>query len=71
MLDGVLLVQHMKEYIPEVDPGERVRQTHEVPLHWNKHWRKDVLQKQAWESPCDEGFFTNYTRAFISKPYIT
>ena len=39
----------MKEYFPEEDTGEKLRQTHEGTFHWRRHRREDVLLKQARE----------------------
>jgi hypothetical protein len=49
----------VKECFPEVDTGERLRQTHEGRFCWSRHGREDVLLKQARERPRDEGFFAD------------
>ena len=51
--------KHVKKCFPEVDTGERLRQTHEGMFCWSRHRRKDVLLKQACGRTWNEGFFVN------------
>jgi hypothetical protein len=55
----------MKECFPEVDMGERIRQTCEGTFPLSIHRREDVLLKQARERACDEEFFTNNIRSTL------
>jgi hypothetical protein len=50
--------KHVKERFPEVDTGERLRQTHEGTFPTGDIKRKDVLLKQAQERT-REGVFPN------------
>jgi hypothetical protein len=56
------LGKHVKECFPEMDTGERLRQTREgmsnLPTR-SSYKRKDVLLKQAHERTHDEGFFND------------
>jgi hypothetical protein len=56
--------KHMKECFPEVDTGERLRQTCEGTFGWSRHRRQDVLLKQACERTCD-GFIANDTLGLV------
>lgn len=55
----------MKECFPEVNTGERLRQTHEGTFGGSRHRRKDVLIKQACERTCDKGFFANNRHVLV------
>ena len=55
----------MKECFPEVDTGERLRQTPEGTFHCGRHRRENVLLKQAREGTRDEGFFANDTHVLV------
>jgi hypothetical protein len=41
--------KHVKECFPEVDTGERLRQTPEGTFHCGRHRKEDVLIKQTCE----------------------
>ena len=51
--------KHVKECFPEVDTGERLRQTPEGTFHCGRHRREDVLLRQTCERTPDEGLFAN------------
>jgi hypothetical protein len=55
--------KYVKGRFPEVDTGERLRQTREGTFHWSRRRREDVLPRQAHERTHDEGFFANNTRS--------
>jgi hypothetical protein len=57
--------KHVKECFPEVDTGERIRQTHEGTFHWSRHRRENALLKQARERTHDEGFVTKDTHVLV------
>ena len=51
--------KHVKEYFPEVDTGESLRQNHEGMFYWQRQKTKDVLLKQAYERICNKGLPAN------------
>jgi hypothetical protein len=55
----------MKECFPEVDTGERLRQTPEGMFHWSRHGREDALLKHVCERIRDEGFFASNPHVLI------
>jgi hypothetical protein len=51
--------RHGKERFPDVDTGERLKQTCEGMFLWSRHRREGVLLKQAHERRRDEGICAN------------
>ena len=55
----------MKECFPEVDAGERLRQTHEGTSFTEADTGEDILLKQTHEKTHDKRFFANHTHALV------